>query len=76
MGGDSTDTDVDLRLTVLKSLHTVWLVDLYYHLISLVGVRHIAKEWEKVGISSLLDGYTDLPPEDPFTDIELALEID
>ena len=75
-GGESADIDVDLRLTVLKPLHTVWLVDLYNHLGSLVGVGHIAKGWEKAGISSLLDGQTDLSPEDSFTDIELALEID
>ena len=75
-GGDCTDINVDLRLTVLKPLHTVWLVDLYNHLSSLVGVGHIAKGWEKAGISSLLDGQTDLSPEDSFTDIELALEID
>ena len=75
-GGDCTDINVDLRLTVLKPLHTVWLVDLYNHLSSLVGVGHIAKRWEKAGISGLLDGQTDLPPEDSFTDIELALEID
>ena len=75
-GGDSTNIDVDLRLTVLKPLNTVWLVDLYNHLSSLVGVGHIAKGWEKAGISSLLDGQTDLSPEDSFTDIELALEID
>ena len=75
-GGESADIDVDLRLTVLKPLHTVWLVDIYNHLSSLVGVGHIAKGWEKAGISSLLDGQTDLSPEDSFTDIELTLEID
>ena len=75
-GGDSTDVNVDLRLTVLKPFHAVWLVDLYNHLTSPVGVRLVAKGWEKAGISDLLDGQTDLPPEDPFTDIELALEID
>ena len=75
-GGESADIDVGLRQTVLKPLHTVWLVDLYNHLSSLVGVGHIAKGWEKAGISGLLDGQTDLPPEDSFTDIELALEID
>ena len=75
-GGESADIDVDLRLTVLKPLHTVWLVNLYNHLSSLVGVGHIAKGWEKAGISSLLDGQTDLSPEDSFTDIELTLEID
>ena len=75
-GGDITDVNVDLRLTVLKPLHAVWLVDLYNHLTSPVCVRLIAKGWEKAGISDLLDGQTDLPPEDPYTDIELALEIE
>lgn len=75
-GGNSTDINVDLRLIVLKPLHAVWLVDLYNHLGSSVGVRHIVKGWEKAGISGLLDGQMDLPPEDLSTDIELALEID
>ena len=74
--GSSTNIDVDLRLTVLKPLNTVWLVDLYNHLSSPVGVGHIAKGWEKAGISGLLDGQTNLPQEDPLTDIELAIEID
>ena len=64
------------KITVIKPLNTVWLVDLYNHLSSLVGVGHIAKGWEEAGISGLLDGQTDLSPEDSFTDIELALEID
>ena len=75
-GGDSTDVNVDLRLTVLKPLHAVSLVDLYNHLTSPVCVGLIAKGWEKAGISDLLDGQTDLLPEDPFTDIELPLEIE
>ena len=76
LGGNSTDVNVDLRLTVLKPLHAGWLVDLYNHLTSPVCVQLIAKGWEKAGISDLLDGQTDLPPEGPFTDIELALEIE
>ena len=39
-------------------------------------MQHIAKGWGKAGISGLLDGQMDLPPEDLFTDIELTLEID
>ena len=46
-------------------------MDLYNHLTSPLCVRRIAKGWDKAGISDLLDGQTDLPPEDPFTDIEL-----
>ena len=47
---------------------------IYNHLSSPVGVRDIAKGWEKAGIPGLWDGQTDLPPEDPFTDLERALE--
>ena len=39
-------------------------------------MQHIAKGWGKAGISGLLDGQMDLPPEDLFTDIELTLKID
>ena len=49
-------------------------MDLYNHLGSPVGVQQIAKGLEKAGISGLLDGQTDLPLEDPFTDIEFALD--
>ena len=38
-GGNGTYINVDLRLTVLKPLHAVWLVDLYSHLSSPVGVK-------------------------------------
>lgn len=39
-GGDTTDVNVDLRLTVLKPLHAVWLVDLYNHLTNPVCATH------------------------------------
>lgn len=52
-GGDSTDINVDPRLTVVQPLHAVSLVDIYNHLSSPVGVRDIAKGWEKAGISGL-----------------------
>ena len=37
-GGDSTDVNVDLRPTVIKPFHAVWLVDLYNQLTSPVCV--------------------------------------
>lgn len=52
-GGDSTDINVDPTLTVLQPLHAVSLMDIYNHLSSPVGVRDIAKGWEKAGISGL-----------------------
>ena len=41
--GNSTDeTEVDLGLSVLKTLHATRLVSLYNHLTGSVGKRHIA----------------------------------
>ena len=55
--GNSTD-EVVLRLSVLKPLHATWLVSLYNHLTGTEGKRHIAKGWNKVGISELVQGKT------------------
>lgn len=52
-GGDSTNINVDPTITVLQPLHAVSLMDIYNHLSSPVGVRDIAKGWEKAGISGL-----------------------
>ena len=59
----------------LNPLHSSWLVDLYNHLSSDIGRRHIAKGWEKAGIAQLLDESFSLPPEDPFEEIEGSIEI-
>ena len=41
--GNSTDEiEVDLRLSVLKTLHATRLVSFYNHLTSSVGKRHVA----------------------------------
>ena len=64
-----------MRLTALKPLHASWLVDLYNHLSSDIGRRHIAKGWEKAGIAQLLDESFSLPPEDPLEEIEGSIEI-
>ena len=52
-GGDSTNINVDPTITVLQPLHAVSLMDIYNNLSSPVGVRDIAKGWEKAGISGL-----------------------
>ncbi|KAJ7391474.1 hypothetical protein OS493_018521 [Desmophyllum pertusum] len=63
------------KYATLKPLHASWLVDLYNHLSSDIGRRHIAKGWEKAGIAQLLDESFSLPPEDPFEEIEGSIEI-
>ena len=41
-GDGNGEVNVDLRLTALKPLRASWLVDLYNHLSSDIGRRHIA----------------------------------
>ena len=56
--GNNDEIEVDLRLSVLKPLHAIWLVSLYNHLKGSVGKRHIAKGWSKAGISAPVQGKT------------------
>lgn len=74
-GNSPDEIEVDLRLSVLKPLHATWLVRLNNHLTGSVrvGKRHIAKGWNKAGISELLQGKTTLSPEDPFENTEAIL---
>jgi len=51
------------------------LVDLYNHLSSDIGRRHIFQGWEKADIAKLLDESFSLFPEDLFEGIEGSLEI-
>ena len=73
-GDASSEVNVNLRITALKSLHASWLVDLYNHLSSDIGRHHIAEGWEKALIPQLLDESFSLPPEDPFEEIEGSTE--
>ena len=70
------DIMVDLRLTVIKALHATWLIELFNHLSSHEGSSHIMKGWEKPGISAIVSGETMLPPEDPFSDLEVLYNMD
>ena len=58
------DVDVDLRLSVIKPIHATWLVSLYKHLSSSEGKLSIAKGWKKAGITDVVIGTKELPPED------------
>ena len=54
-GGTNEEIDVDLRLSVIKPLHATWLINLYNHLTSREGKRHIAKGWEKARLHCISD---------------------
>ena len=69
-GTSSDDIEVDLRLSVLKSLHATWIVSLYNHLTSSEGKRYVTKGCEKAGVAGVVRGESTLPPEDPFEEID------
>ena len=60
--------EVDLGLSVIKSLHATWLVSLYNHLNGCEGKHHIPKGWEKANIALVANGKMQLLPDDPFED--------
>ena len=47
------DIEVDLRMSVIKPLHAVWLVALYDYLTGAEGRRCIFKGWEKAGVKEI-----------------------
>ena len=49
-GTSFEDIEVDLRMSVIKSLHAGWLVALYDYLTGAEGMRCIFKGWEKAGV--------------------------
>ena len=66
------DADVDLWLSVLKPIHTTWIVSMYNHLSSSEGRQSIAKGWKKLaGITDAVSGSKKLPPEDPIDDLDV-----
>ena len=65
-GKNLEDIEVDFRISHLKPLHAQWLVNAYNYFTGEKGKEVIAKGWERAEISGLLDGTTELPPEDPF----------
>jgi len=64
------DVDVDMHLSILKTIDATWLVSMFNHLSSSEGRKSIAKGWKKAGISEVIDGSKELPPDDPFEDLQ------
>lgn len=65
-GKQLEDTDVDFSLTVLKSLHAQWLVNMFDFFTSQTGAEIIIKGWKKASTVGVLNGTVVLPSEDPF----------
>ena len=71
-GASFEDMEVDLRMSVIKPIHAVWLVALYDYLTSAEGRKCILKGWEKAGVMEIANSDKPLPPVDPFEEIYRA----
>ena len=56
--------NVGLKLSVLKPIHAIWLVEMsqYNFFTSAEGMVHVLKGWEKAGKKGVLSGREVLPP--------------
>ena len=62
--------EIDYCLSVLKSLHAKWLLELYNHLSNDEGKEIAPNGWKKTGIVNAIKlGLSGLPSLDPFADI-------
>ena len=69
------ELDVKFRLTTMKPLHAQWVVDFYNEMTTSKGSTIIESGWKTSGISDAIRlGSKELPPIDPFQDIDLLLE--
>lgn len=79
------EIDVKLLLTTLKPLHAKWMVDFYHHMSTAKGTEVIMSGWKKAGItaaidkgalaiSSTLDPFYDLDPQEDFLSLDANME--
>ena len=69
------EVDVKFRLTTMKPLHAQWVVDFYNEMTTSKGNTIIEIGWRAAGISDAIRlGSKELPPIDPFQDIDPLLE--
>ena len=72
-GADAEEIDLQMKLSLLESLHASWLIELYNCFTSNAGREVCMKGWEKSGIhKSEIYG---LPSLDPFKDIDRWLRM-
>ena len=69
------EVDVKFRLTTMKPLHAQWVVDFYNEMTASKGSTIIESGLRAAGISDAIRlGSKELPPIDPFQDIDPLLE--
>ena len=75
--GQMIDTiDIPLKLSIIKSLHAKWLLQMYNEITSEVGREACLKGWQVAGIKGAVEkGLSNLPCLDPFEDIDPMIRI-
>ena len=68
-GVDAHEIKVDTRISVLKPLHAVWIVDVYEKLQSERGRQLIVNGFSKAHITEAMDTGRAVPA-DPFVDLD------
>ena len=70
-GKDIKDVEISLKLSIVKPLHTKWLIEMYNHMASSEGRDVFLKGWKVAGILDAAEkGLEELPNLDPFHDID------
>ena len=76
-GRELDSIDIDLKLSIIKPLHTKWMMEVYNEMTSAERKEVCLKGWEVSGIKGAVElGVTKLPNLDLFDDINLMLEED
>ena len=65
-GRSFEDIEVDLRMSVIKTIQAGWLVALYDYLTEAEGRKCILKGWKKAGVKDIVNSDKPSPPVDPF----------
>ena len=69
--------DIKLKLSIIKQLHTKWMMEVYNEMTSAEGKEVCLKRWKVSDIKGAVElGVTKLPNLDPFDDIDSMLEED
>ena len=68
--------EINYQLSVLKPLHTKWLISFYNYMTTTKGQEVISNGWKRSGIyDSITLESSKLPALDPFSDICLFMEV-
>lgn len=72
-GADVQSVKVDVKLTIVKPLHAIWLIEYYNKMSSPEGQEVVQNGWLRSGITDAIKlGSSKLPSLDPFRDIDMV----